>query len=125
VIPPASATVENLFPYLPSTTSNNFSPNLISTGPLNNGIFKGDYTPGPHHHISGMYFVSKSTQLVNSSAAQLLPQWEVFAVNDVQMFEGSWTWTPNSTWLNDVRLGFAYLNNNTLLADYTKVASDP
>ena len=34
--------------------------------------------------------------------------------DDVQMYEGSWTWTPNSTWVNDVRFGNAYFNNSTL-----------
>ena len=62
VVSPASSTVENVFPYNP-TASNNFAPNLPSLGPLNNGIIKGDYVPGPHHHISGMYYVSKSEQI--------------------------------------------------------------
>ena len=44
VVTPASATVENVFPY-DQNASNNFAPNLTSSGPLNNGVIKGDYVP--------------------------------------------------------------------------------
>ena len=46
VVTPASSTVENLFPYNPNAVDH-FAPNLISTTPLNNGVIKGDYVPGP------------------------------------------------------------------------------
>src|SRR4029077_1420862 len=49
----ASSTVENLFPYNP-TLSSSFNPPLTTLGPLNNGVIKGDYVPGPHNHISGI-----------------------------------------------------------------------
>ena len=72
VVTPASSTVENLFPYNPNA-STSFAPGLSSTGPLNNGVIKGDYAPGPHHHLSGMYYKSKTSQV--SAGSALLPQW--------------------------------------------------
>jgi hypothetical protein len=125
-VSPASSAFENVFPYIgfvPTTTSSsgapveNYNPPLTSTGPLNNGIIKGDYVPGPHNHFSGMYFVAKATQSINTFGGQLEQQWLNGVVDDVQMYMGSWTWTPNSTWVNDVRFGKAYFNNSTIVGD--------
>jgi hypothetical protein len=123
---PASSTFENLFPFTTNTnTKGNFVAPLTSNSPLNNGLIKGDYVPGPHHHLNGMYFVSKSSGLFNSLAQQLAPQWEALVVNNVQQYDGSWTWTPNSTWVNDFRMGYVYLNNSRGFADQNVVASNP
>jgi hypothetical protein len=125
-VSPASSAFENVFPFIgsvPTTVGSNglpvenFNPPLTSTGPLNNGIIKGDYVPGPHNHFSGMYFVAKATQSINTFGGQLEQQWLNGVVDDVQMYMGSWTWTPNSTWVNDVRFGKAYFNNSTIVGD--------
>lgn len=121
----ASATHENLFPYLPSATSNLFSPGLVSTGPLNNGFIKGDYIMSDHSRLSGTYFIAKSDQLVSYAAGQLLPQWEASVPQTIHMYNVSWTWTPSSTWVNDLRGGVAYLLNQTLSADSNKLVSNP
>ena len=34
--------------------------------------------------------------------------------NDAQQYSGDWTWTPNSTWVNDFRLGYVYYRNVTV-----------
>ena len=125
VVSPASSTAENVFPYLPSATSNNFAPGLITTGPLNNGLFKGDYVPGPHHHFSGLVYMSKAAQTVNSAAGQLVPQWEVGVTSNIQMYDGGWTWTPNSTVVNDFRAGYTFLNNLTVPSDVNINPSNP
>ncbi len=124
-VTPSSATVENLFPFLPSTTSNLFSPGLITTGPLNNGFIKGDYILSEHNHVSGMYYVSKTTQLVSYSTGQLEPQWRATVPANAQMFNAAWTWTPGSTWVNDLRGGYAYVHNQTISADVNMNPSDP
>ena len=98
----ASPSFENVFPF---STTGQLNPPLVTTGPLNNGLFKGDYVINSHHHVGGMYFVSKSNAQANSQAQQIEPQWETIAVNDVQQIDGSWTWTPNSILVNDFRAG--------------------
>ena len=30
------------------------------------------------------------------------------------MFEGNWTWTPNSTWVNEARMGYSYVINSEI-----------
>jgi len=60
---PASSSFENLFPFTTNANVNgNFAPGLTTTGPLNNGLFKGDYILGPHHHLNGVVYISKTAQ---------------------------------------------------------------
>ena len=122
VVTPASPTVENVFPYN-QNASNNFAPNLTSSGPLNNGVIKGDYVPGPHHHISGLYYASKADQ--TSATAALLPQWDLAVPLWLQMEEGDWTWTPNGNWVNQFRGGLSYLIWSTLQGDANMLPSNP
>jgi hypothetical protein len=56
-VTPGSSTFENLFP---TSTTGLFQPLLPTLGPLNNGFIKGDYVISSHHHLSGLYYVSKS-----------------------------------------------------------------
>src|SRR5580700_2821978 len=56
VVTPASSTFENLFPF---TATGLVQPGLKTLGPLNNGFIKGDYVISSHHHVSGLYYVSK------------------------------------------------------------------
>ena len=122
---PGSATFENLWPYIASSTSDSFAPNLPSTFPLNNGIFKGDYNPGPHHHISGMFFASKAFQHNTTSTGDLEPQWQANVTVTNYMYEADWTWTPNSAWVNDARGGYVYILNNTLNGDQNLLPANP
>ena len=111
-----SPAFENLFPFN-NTQSVNYSPNLVTTGPLNNGFVKGDYVISQHHHISGFYFVSKAYQQVQYSTSQLTPMWEGVVPSSVQQYTGNWTWTPNSTWVNEFRGGYGFLHASTASAD--------
>ena len=123
-VTPSSSTVENLFPFTTNTNIlGNFASGLGSSGPLNNGVVKGDYVLGPHHHLSGMYYKSKSAQ--ESSGSALLPQWETNITADVEMSDGAWTWTPNSVWVNDVRFGVVYLYAETLSFDQNLLPANP
>lgn len=124
-VTPSSATTENLFPYLSSTTSDLFAPGLVTTGPLNNGFVKGDYVVNQKNHVSGMYYISEADQLVNYATGQLEPQWRGLVPNKAQMYNGSWTWTPSSAWVNDFRGGLAYLHNQTTSGDVGLIPANP
>ena len=111
---PASSTFENLFPF---TATGQFQANLNTQGPLNNGFIKADYALSQHHHVSGFYYMSKTDQITNYANGQLEPQWVGIVPSTVQMFTGSWTWTPNSTWVNDFRAGYDYMFAQTASGD--------
>ncbi len=124
-VTPSSATTENLFPYLPSATSDFFAPGLITSGPLNNGFFKGDYVINQKNHLSGMVYISRADQVVSYAAGQLEPQWRGTVPTDAKMFNGAWTWTPSSTWVNDFRGGLALLHNQTTSGDVGMIPANP
>ena len=121
---PSSSTFENLFPYNPNA-SNNFAPGLISDQPENNALIKGDWALSPHHHLAGMWYVSKASQVSNAAASELEPQWLEDVGLNAQMYDGSWTWTPNSTWVNDARMGYVYLADKNFYADSNLFPANP
>ena len=113
---PSSSSFENLFPFNSNRTSD-YYPNLTTVGPLNNGLIKIDYALGAKQHINGLYYTSKSFQTANATNGQLTPQWLSNVPGDVSLYGAAWTWTPNSTWVNEARGGYGYLNASTLAAD--------
>ncbi len=113
-VSPASSTVENLFPF---SSTGLFQPGLTTSGPLNNGFIKGDYAISEHQHVSGFYYISKTSQITNYANGELEPQWVGIVPSTVQMFTGNWTWTPNSNWVNDVRAGYDYMFAQTSSGD--------
>ena len=122
-VTPASSTFENLFPF---STTGTIEPKLNTLGPLNNGFIKGDYAISSHHHVSGLYYVSKSYQTVTYATSGVfgqLPsplgatQWEANVPSNVQLYDGSWTWTPGSNWVNDFRAGYDYIDSQTVSGD--------
>ena len=123
-VTPASSTVENLFPTLTSTTSNTFAPGIPSNLPLNNGLFKGDYVLSPHQHLNGFLFISKAYQ-TSPGNNNILPQWSHTTIDDAWQYSGDWTWAPNSTWLNDFRLGLVYYRNSQGVVDDNLIPSNP
>ena len=124
VVSPSSSTVENVFPSNP-TSSINFSPNLNSIGPLNNGLLKIDYNIGSRNHLDGMYYRSSATQTTNTIAQQSAPQWLATVPQNAYQYDGDWTFTPSSTWVNDFRLGYVYVKNTTFPGDINTPAGSP
>jgi hypothetical protein len=126
-VSPSSSTVENLWPYNPNT-STSYAPGaagVFNNLPLDNGIFKADYIPGPHHHINGTFYRSQSFQLANYANGQLTPQWEATVPQETEFMSGDWTWTPGSTMVNDFRLGYSFLKNQTIPGDSNINAAAP
>jgi hypothetical protein len=119
-----SPTGENVFPYLNSPTSDTFTPPLTTVAPLNNGLFKGDYNLSSHNHINGLIYISHSDQST-IGATVVLPQWALLIVNDARQYSGTWAWTPNSTWVNEFRMGYVRMANVTFMGDSTLFPLNP
>ena len=113
--------IENVFPF---STTGSFNPPLTPSGPLDNGLLKVDYIPGPHHHISGTFFDAEGTQVINNATGQLEPQWLLNVHDNVKMYLGAWTWAPSSAWVNDVRFGVNYYQNESFPADQNLLPSN-
>ena len=124
-VSPATSTFENIFPFNScgsSTACNTFAPGIDSNLPLNNGLFKGDYVLGTHNHVSGTFYESKSTQY--SAGSAVVFNSGTIATQLAKQISGDWTWTPTSSMVNDFRLGYIYVVNNTIDPD-TAIPSDP
>lgn len=120
-ISPASDTVENLFPYNP-TSNNLFYPGNPAKQPQNNGLAKLNWNLNERNQLTGFYFVSKATHYNGGS---LQPYWSAIGIEDAAEIAGSWTWTPNSAWANELRAGMAWNSGNAVMADHNVLVSDP
>jgi carboxypeptidase family protein len=91
-----------------NTTSDNQNygfPNVVS---IYNVLGKIDYHLSDHHTLAGSYFLGNGTAIAESITAPGLtqPQFRDNAKLRAQFVTMSWTWTPNSTWVNDLRFGW-------------------
>jgi len=91
-----------------NTTSDNQNygfPNVVS---IYNVLGKIDYHLSDHHTIAGSYFLGNGTAIAESITNPGLtqPQFRDNAKLRAQFVTMSWTWTPNSTWVNDLRFGW-------------------
>jgi len=107
---PASSTFENLFPFNPGT--NPAGPTAFAPFPLpnttteNNGIVKINYHISEHHALSGSYFIADMPNaLWVTSPDQLTNQMQNYITVRTRVFGSNWTYTPNSSWVNELRVG--------------------
>ena len=105
---------ESLFP-----TNNGSNPaglilGLVTYSTQNNGVAKVDYHMNDHHSLSGMYFhgigggtwVDQPWEVGIAGKSQ--QPWMSNLWGYIQAGSGSWTWTPNSTVVNELRGGYDY-----------------
>jgi hypothetical protein len=99
-----------LFPVNPGTAANpaQIGNGLVNNNTIHSGLAKVDYHLNEKHSISGSYFISPGAGIVNDSPNQTNLLWETNQYARSQGFAGNWTWTPNSTWVNEARVGYAH-----------------
>ena len=106
-----SSNFPNLLPVnngtLSATDPRSFVPGFTSTSGSDNGLAKIDYQISDHHSFNGMYFIGNGDGNWNDTASQVQPFWLSYIHARSQIGSGSWTWAPNSTWVNEVRGGYA------------------
>ncbi len=98
-----------LFPVVSGTNGNNFSAGLTSTNKIYSGLGKVDYHISDKHSLSATYFISPGSGILNDApAAQTNALWLTNQYARSQAFSTSWTWTPNSAWVNEARVGYSH-----------------
>ena len=96
---------------------------LSSNNQIDGGVGKVDYHINGHHSLNGMYFISPgSGVLVDSPSRQVAQEWLTSQYERSQAGSVNWTWTPNSTWVNEARVGYAH---NYLFLLTTDHSQDP
>ena len=127
-VSPPSSTFENVFPFVATASSGNpvkYAPGLITNNPIHNGIAKLDYNLNAANHLSGMYFVGHAQSVVQTNQNQIAPQWQNSQLSEIHDYNGSWIWTPNSSWVNELRSGFAENYLSAKAVDENIIDSNP
>jgi hypothetical protein len=81
---------------------------LTNTNSVNGGIGKVDYHLSDHHSLHGMYFISQGFGHQNDAPNQVNNVWLSDLYARAQTGSGSWVWTPNSSWVNEARVGYTH-----------------
>ena len=102
-----------LFPLVSGANGISIPNTLPNTNRIDSGLAKINYRLGDKHAISGMYFISPGSGILNDApGTQTNPVWETNQYARSQVFAGSWTWTPNSAWVNEARVGYSHYYQN-------------
>jgi hypothetical protein len=102
-----------LFPVVSGANGNQIPNTLPNTNRIDSGLGKINYHLNDKHSISGMYFISPGSGILNDApGTQTNPVWETNQYARSQVFAGSWTWTPNSSWVNEARVGYSHYFQN-------------
>jgi hypothetical protein len=101
-------------------TNNTNSPTIAqgfpSTFRSDNGVLKIDYHINDHNNLNGMYFQSGGT-ITAEDVVYLEQQWRSVQYNKPRVFGATWTYTPNSQWVNAARFGFVRMNRMSQQVD--------
>ena len=102
---------ESLFPT--NLTASPIVLGLVSTNQQDNGVAKVDYHINDKNSISGMYFNGRGGGVWNDGAYQVgvpgsgtSPFMSALGPVQIQLASGSWTYTPNSRWVNEAMVGY-------------------
>jgi Carboxypeptidase regulatory-like domain len=105
----AASNYPGLFPVVSGANGVKIPNNLNNTNRIDSGLGKIDYHVNEKHSISGMYFISPGSGILNDGpGTQTKNIWLTNQYARSQVFSGSWTWTPNSTWVNEARVGYSH-----------------
>ncbi len=99
----------------PSPT--NYSPGLGNNNLVDSGLVKVDYHLNERNMLTGMYFISQGDGLFNDAAGEISPLWETNQYARSQVGSGSWTWVPNSSWVNELHGGYSHYYQSLTSAD--------
>src|SRR3984893_10282667 len=88
-------------------------PNVNSSDSV---LGKIDYHVNDHHAFNGMVFWGRDFEVAQDQAFLRL-QWLSTQSQKPITGGGNWTWTPNSRWVNEARLGYVYDNKANLAQD--------
>lgn len=111
-----SSSVENVFPYNLGTqfgTAKQLVPTgLEGTGDVNNtynGLVKVDYHPNDKSTLSGMFFIGDGSGTWDDNPSAIASSFyeSLFPVN-ARVGSGSWTYVPNSSIVNEFKVGYTH-----------------
>jgi len=91
---------------------------------INNAVAKVDWHPSDHHTFTSAYFWGGGHTTGEDGSTSYTEQiFDIIGTLKAQLSANSWTWTPNATWVNDLRFGWNHYLRNTQTGDYKTPAS--
>jgi carboxypeptidase family protein/TonB-dependent receptor-like protein len=112
VDPSKTTTAAGVGPFqglFPLTTTGTYFTDLANNNTVNGGLAKINYHLSDKHSLEGMYFVSQGDDLaVDAATTQVATSSLSIEHARSQAASGDWTWTPSSSWVNEVRVGYAH-----------------
>ncbi len=99
--------------------ANSINNGLVNNNRIDSGLGKVNYHINDKHSLSGLYYISPGAGQDNDSPTQSNPVWETNQYARSMAFAGNWTYTPNSTWVNEFRVGYAHYFQQFLSNDNT------
>ena len=98
---------------------NHIAASLPTHNSINSGLGKIDYHLSDKHSINGMYFISPGDGIFNDApATQTNEAWETSQHFRSMVFAANWTYTPNSKWVNEFRVGYSHYTQAFLSVDH-------
>jgi len=92
-----------------NNTARTIDTDLTTNNVINGGLGKIDYRPDDKNQLEGMYFVSQGDNTaVDAAGAEVSYQWLTAQHARSEAASGSWTYTPSSTLVNEVRFGYGH-----------------
>jgi carboxypeptidase family protein/TonB-dependent receptor-like protein len=106
------ANYPGLFPVNPGTDPadpRNLNTSISSDNKIDSGLAKMDYHLNDKHSLSGVYFISPGNGvLADNPTLEIAGPWLTNQYARSQVGSGSWTWVPNSRWVNSLRIGYSH-----------------
>ena len=72
----------------------------------NNGLGKIDYHINDRHTVNGSYFLGNDDLTAQDAPNEAQAIFETVIHSRAQSLAGHWTWTPNSRWVNELKVGY-------------------
>lgn len=125
--PSKSTTAAGVGPFqglFPSSTSGSYFTDLPNNNTVNGGLAKINYHLNDKNSLEGMYFISQGDDLASDGpTTQVAIPWLSIEHARSQAASGDWTWTPNSSWVNEARVGYAHYYQDFEVNDHSQSAA--
>jgi len=124
---PVSNTVENILPFNTGTQFPKIPQQVVPGGlqamsdvnSTYNGLAKVDYHPNDKNTLSGMFFIGDGSGTWNDNPSSIATYFSesLFPVS-ARVGSGSWTYLPNSSYVNQLKVGYTHYQLPFFSADH-------
>lgn len=114
---PPSNTVENILPYNLGTQFAGIPQQVVPSGvqamsdvnSTYNGLAKVDYHPNDKNTLSGLFFIGDGAGTWNDNPSAIATAFsESYFPVKARVGSGSWTYVPNSSYVNEFKVGYTH-----------------